>query len=64
MTVNDSISTGIIVNDGSRLLFKFSDYKKSIAKKLFQSDSVDIDFAIKQLEKRIEEINKSLNLEV
>lgn len=63
MTVNDSISTGIIVNDGSRLLFKFSDYKKSIAKKLFQSDSVDIDFAIKQLEKRIEEINKSLNLE-
>ncbi|NDV14911.1 hypothetical protein GO009_02640 [Muricauda sp. TY007] len=63
MTVNDSISTGIIVNDGTRLLFKFSDYKKSIAKRLFQSDSDDIDFAIKQLEKRIEEINKSINLE-
>lgn len=62
MTVSDSISAGIIVNDGSRLLFKFSDYKKRIAKRLFHSDSDEIEFAIRQLEKRIEEINQNSDL--
>lgn len=58
MTISDSISIGIVVNDGDRLLYRFSDYKKRIAKRLFESTSNDIDFAIRQLERRLEEINK------
>lgn len=61
ITISDSISVGLIVNDGNRLWYKFSDYKKNIAKKLYSSNSKDIDFIIKQLEHRLNEINLNWN---
>jgi len=57
----DSISIGMIVSTPKRLLVKFSENKKNIARKLLKTNAKTVDYVVNQIDKSIKELNKSCN---
>lgn len=53
----DNVSIGVVMFDGTKFQYHFSEKKKKIAIKLIESNSIDLDFVIKQFAYRFEEIN-------
>lgn len=62
--VGDSISIGLLVNQGKNYMLKFSDDKKSLAKRLMGEHSSIVEFISKQVSSHITDLNKKRNLEI
>ena len=54
----DNVAIGIVLFDGQKIRYYFSEKKKKIASKLIEDKSVDLNFLTKQFVYRFEEINK------
>ena len=59
----DSLSIGLLLRDGKRFWLHFSAEKKSFAKQLLNGKGDIVDFAVKQIEQKVNEVNESLNNE-
>lgn len=59
----DSLSIGLLLRDGNRFLLHFSPEKKSLAKQLLVGKSDIVDFAVKQIQQKVEEANETLKSE-
>lgn len=57
----DNVSIGIVLYDGNSIRYYFSEHKKKIATKLVENFSVNLNFVIKQLITRFQEINSDTN---
>lgn len=54
---DDSLSIGLLLHDGKQFLLQFSEEKKSIAKKLIDTNSDVVEFITKQIRAKISDIN-------
>lgn len=53
----DNLSIGLLLRDHNKFWLHFSDEKRSVAKKLLGDKEDSIDFIIRQIEQKVEEIN-------
>lgn len=56
----DTLSIGLILYNGEKFWLQFSEERKAVAKKLLANNSDIVDFTSKQLQNKIEEMNKSI----
>lgn len=59
----DSLSIGLLLRDGNRFWLHFSPEKKSLAKQLLAGKGDIVDFAVKQIQQKVEEANETLRSE-
>jgi hypothetical protein len=59
---NDTLSIGLLVRDCNKLWIKFSEDKKSIAKRLLNTKAATIDFICNQIENSINNYNKEIEI--
>jgi len=59
-TAGDSLAIGLLVRDQERVWLRFSDRKKKAAKSLLDNEAEVVDFAVTQLLKQKNHINKQL----
>ena len=57
----DTVAIGMLLFDGSKLKYYISEKKKSIALKLLNDKSIDIDFFIKQITNKCDVINNDID---
>lgn len=57
----DTLSIGLILYNGEKFWLQFSEERKAVAKKLLANNSDIVDFSAKQLQNKIEGMNKSIN---
>lgn len=57
----DNVSIGILLFDGIKFNYYFSDKKRKIAAKLLDENVIDLDFIVKQFAQRFDEINEDSN---
>ncbi len=57
----DSLSIGLLLRDGNRFWLHFSAEKKSLAKQLLDGKGDIVDFVVKQIEQKVNEVNERLN---
>ena len=56
----DTLSIGLLLYNGNKFWLQFSDERKSVAKKLLDTNADIVDFASKQLHNKVDEMNKSI----
>jgi hypothetical protein len=57
----DTLSIGLLLSDGKKFWLQFSDERKSVAKRLLDHNADIVDFAAKQLQNKVDEMNKSIS---
>lgn len=57
----DTLSIGLLLYNGNKFWLQFSDERKSVAKKLLDTNADIVDFAAKQLQNKVDEMNKSIS---
>jgi hypothetical protein len=57
----DTLSIGLLLYNGDQFWLQFSDERKSVAKKLLDTNADIVDFAAKQLQNKVDEMNKSIS---
>jgi len=57
----DTLSIGLLLYNGDKFWLQFSDERKSVAKKLLDANADIVDFASKQLQNKVDEMNKSIS---
>ena len=58
---NDSLSIGLLLHNGHKFFLHFSTEKKSFARQLLHRNGDIVDFAVKQIEQKVNEVNDGLN---
>ena len=56
----DTLSIGLLLYNGKKFWLQFSDERKSVAKKLLDTNADIVDFASKQLQNKVDEMNKNI----
>ncbi len=54
----DTLSIGLMLYNGDKFWLQFSDERKAVAKKLLDTNADIVDFASKQLQNKVDEMNK------
>jgi hypothetical protein len=57
----DTLSIGLLLYNGNRFWIEFSEERKFVAKKLLDVNSNIVDFASKQLQNKVDDMNKSIS---
>jgi hypothetical protein len=57
----DTLAIGLLLYNGNKFWLQFSDERKSVAKKLLDTNADIVDFTSKQLQNKVDEMNKSIN---
>jgi len=55
------LSIGLLLYNGEKFWLQFSEERKSVAKKLLDTNADIVDFTVKQLQNKIDEMNKSIS---
>ena len=55
----DTLAIGLLLHDGEKIWLKYSDERKAVVKKLLNDKGDTIDFITKQIQQKVDELNKT-----